>query len=162
MRNRCYSHPYPSFRVSLRVCVCIVQTYRLSESRTTTSALFFQPFWPSVQRFNKWPSWAHSLTAYCPMNRDAYLTGSSSLQHLCYKTALLLSYSVTLRCRSECTDSLDYMHHWIIHSTSDTATNDNEGWSSPVSLFFQAVRWALLKSHTFLSLSDLSNNHYLL
>lgn len=83
----------------------------MSESRTTTSAVF-QPFWPSVRRFNKWPSWAHSLTPY-----GAYLTGSTSLQHLCYKTKVLLSYSVTLRCKSECTDSLYYMHHWTIRST---------------------------------------------
>lgn len=88
----------------------------MSESRTTTSAVF-QLFWPSVRRFNKWPSWAHSLTPYCPMDCDAYLTGSTSLQHLCYKTKVLLSYSVTLRCKSECTDSLYYMHHWTIRST---------------------------------------------
>lgn len=47
---------------------------------------FIQEVRPSVQRFNKWLSRAHSLTAYeCPMNRDAYLTGSTSLQHLSYK-----------------------------------------------------------------------------
>lgn len=46
---------------------------------------FIQEFWPSVQRFNKWLSGAHSLTAHeCPMNCDAYLT-ASSLQHFCYK-----------------------------------------------------------------------------
>lgn len=58
-----------------------------SESGTTiTSVQFFQEFWPSVQRFNKWLSGAHNLTAHeCPVNRDAYLTGSTSLQHLCYK-----------------------------------------------------------------------------
>lgn len=128
-----------------------IQNLHQNQAQQPHLLSFIQEVWPSVQRFNKWLSRAHSLTAYeCPMNRDAYLTGSTSLQHLCYKLHSCRAIpSLTVAGPSVQTALIIRTIGQSV-AISDTATKDNEGRSTPVYLFQVRCPW-LFKFQTFLS-----------
>lgn len=84
------------------------------------------------------------------MNHDAYLTGSTTLQHLCHKLHSRRAIPSLSVAGPSVQTALIIRAIGQSAAISDTATKDNEGRSTPVYLFQAPCRW-LFKLQTFLS-----------